>query len=45
MRPLVITENVTLDGAIEMLDARSFGSGVTYAAYRPARGRTQEDMP
>jgi dihydrofolate reductase len=30
---------------LRLLDARSFGSGVTYAAYRPARGRTQEDMP
>ena len=36
MRTLVITENVTLDGAIEMLDARSFGSGVDYAAHQPA---------
>lgn len=24
---------------LRLLDARSFGSGVTYAAYRPARGR------
>lgn len=30
---------------LRLLDARSFGSGVTYAAYRPARGRAQEDMP
>jgi dihydrofolate reductase len=30
---------------LRLLDARSFGSGTTYAAYRPARGRTQEDMP
>lgn len=36
MRTLVITENVTLDGAIEMLDARSFGSGVDCAAHQPA---------
>ncbi|MFF0903264.1 UNVERIFIED_CONTAM: hypothetical protein RF653_06280 [Kocuria sp. CPCC 205316] len=88
MRALVITQNSTLDGSVEMLDdwfdlsgdpdhlaltrrqgqdtdaclrgrrlfpdgqvipqlrlldARSFGSGVTYTAYQPARGRTQED--
>lgn len=28
---------------LRLLDARSFGSGVTYTAYQPARGRTQED--
>ncbi len=28
---------------LRLLDARSFGSGVTYAAYEPAGGRTQED--
>jgi hypothetical protein len=36
MRTLVITENVTLDGAVEMLDARSIGSGVDCAAHQPA---------
>ncbi|GAB2606117.1 dihydrofolate reductase family protein [Kocuria himachalensis] len=28
---------------LRLLDARSFGSGVTYTAYQPVRGRTQED--
>ncbi|MEX5235796.1 dihydrofolate reductase family protein [Kocuria arenosa] len=28
---------------LRLLDARSFGSGVTYTAYQPARGRTQEE--
>ncbi len=36
MRSLVVTRNSTLDGAVEMLDARSFGSGVTCAAHQPA---------
>jgi dihydrofolate reductase len=30
---------------LRLLDARSFGSGVTYTAYQPARGRAQEDTP
>lgn len=30
---------------LRLFDARSFGSGVVYAAYRPARGRAQEEMP
>ena len=36
MRALVITQNITLDGSVEMLDARSFGSGVDCAAHQPA---------
>lgn len=30
---------------LRLLDARSFGSGVTYAAYRPVPGRAQEETP